>query len=240
MGRDDNIIEVAVVLVELKHEGNIGAIARVMKNFGFHDLRLVNCTFGEEARKRAMHGNDILDNAKNYRSLDEAIEDLDIVAGTSGVASDKERHYLRHSLTPEGFLKKYSKFNGKIGLVFGREDFGLLNEELSKCDVLINIGTSDEYPIMNVSHAAAVLLYVLRKKGKKRKFPKPEKLEIKEMHAAFGELLDAIHYPAHRKRNAQIMFRRLVGRAAITKLETSMLIGVFRRAAKKRGEENEN
>ncbi|MCX8174155.1 MAG: RNA methyltransferase [Thermoplasmata archaeon] len=228
------------MLVELKHEGNVGAIARVMKNFGFHELRLVNCAQGEDARKRAMHANDILANAKNYSNFETAIEDLDIVAGTSGVASDKERHYLRHPLSPEGFLRKYSKFSGKIGLVFGREDFGLLNEELAICDVLINIGTSEEYPIMNVSHAAAVLLYVLRKKTGRRAFSKPEKLEIREMHAAFGELLDAINYPEHRKRNAQIMFRRLIGRAAITKLETSMLIGVFRRAAKRQGGKNED
>ncbi|MEM3513525.1 MAG: TrmJ/YjtD family RNA methyltransferase [Thermoplasmata archaeon] len=201
---------------------------------------LVNCAFGEEAKKRAMHANDILAEAKHYQNFDAAIEGLDIVVGTSGVASDKERHYLRHPLSPEGFLRKYRKFGGKIGLVFGREDFGLLNEELAKCDVLVNIPTSEEYPIMNVSHAAAVLLYVLRERGERRRFSKPERLELREMHAAFGELLDVIKYPEHRKRNAQIMFRRLVGRAAITKLETSMLIGVFKRAAKKRGEKNEN
>lgn len=222
------------MLVELKHEGNVGAIARVMKNFGFRELRMVNCALGEEARKRAMHANDILASAKQFSSFDAAIEGLDIVAGTSGVVSDKERHYLRHPITPEGFLRKYRRFEGKIGLVFGREDFGLLNEELAKCDVVINIPTTEDYPIMNVSHAAAVLLYVLRRKEKKYQFSMPEKLEIREMHAAFAELLDAIKYPAHRKKNAQIMFRRLIGRAAITKLETSMLIGVFRRAARNR------
>lgn len=228
------------MLVGLKNEGNVGAVARVMKNFGFSELRVVNCALGEEARKRAMHANDILSNATHYTDFETAIEDIDIVAGTSGVASDKERYYLRHPLSPEGFLRKYRKFDGKIGLVFGREDFGLLNEELAKCDVLITIPTSEEYPIMNVSHAAAVLLYVLREKRKRRQLSKPGKLEIREMHAAFGELLDAIKYPEHRKKNALIMFKRLVGRAAITKLETSMLIGVFKRSAKKRGEKNED
>jgi len=227
------------VLVELKHEGNVGAIARVMKNFGFQELRLVNCQVGEEARKRAMHANDILANALHYKTFDEAIEDFSIVVGTSGVASEKERHYLRHPLSPEEFLERYSKFKGKIGLVFGREDFGLLNEELAKCDVLIHIETSEEYPIMNVSHAAAVILYVLRKRGKKKSFSRPEEIEIKELHKAFGEVLEAINYPEHRRRNAQIMFKRLIGRAGITKLETSMLIGVLRRAAMRR-EKNEN
>ncbi|MEM3445743.1 MAG: RNA methyltransferase [Thermoplasmata archaeon] len=228
------------MLVGLKHEGNVGAIARVMKNFGFHELRLVNCALGEEARKRAMHANDILASATQFRSFEAAIEGLDIVAGTSGVVSEKERHYLRHSLTPEGFLRKYRKFEGKIGLVFGREDFGLLNEELAKCDILLHIPTAGEYPVMNVSHAAAVILYLLREKGRRRQFSRPEKLEIKELHLAFSELLDAVNYPGHRKRNAQIMFRRLIGRAGITKLETSMLIGVFRRAAKLGGEKDED
>ncbi|MGB9636001.1 MAG: RNA methyltransferase [Thermoplasmata archaeon] len=235
MRRHEKIPEFTIILVGLKNEGNVGAVARAMKNFGFHNLRLVNCAMGEEARKRAMHAVDILENARIYQHFEEAIKDMDIVAGTSGVISEKERHYLRHAMRPETFLKKYSRFRGKIALVFGREDFGLLNEEIGMCDVLINIDTSEEYPIMNVSHAAAVILYVLRKKGGEHQYASPARMEIKQLHMAFGELLASIHYPEHRKKNAMVMFRRLIGRAAVNKRETSMLIGVFRRAAKWRG-----
>jgi len=233
--RRESIPEFAVVLVGLKNEGNVGAVARVMKNFGFNDLRLVNCALGEEANKRAMHAGDILASAKIFSDFESSIKDLDIVVGTSGVDSGAEKNYLRHAISPEELLKKYARFRGKVGLVFGREDFGLLNTELERCDLLVKIDTSPVYPIMNVSHAVAVLLYVLRRKSKKVASRKPEAMEISELHLAFGELLDLIGYPEHRKKNAKVMFRRLVGRACITRLETTMLIGVFRRCAKSRG-----
>src|SRR2546422_11465324 len=76
--------EVIIVLVGPKNEGNVGAVARAMKNFGAYRLVLVDpCSIGDEARKRAMHGADILDRAVIAPSLDAALEGMDLVAGAA-------------------------------------------------------------------------------------------------------------------------------------------------------------
>jgi tRNA C32,U32 (ribose-2'-O)-methylase TrmJ len=74
-----------VILVEPKNDGNIGAVCRVMKNFGFSDLIIINHPeIGVDANKRAMHANDVLQNARHVQNLDKAIEGLDFIVGTSG------------------------------------------------------------------------------------------------------------------------------------------------------------
>src|SRR6195256_6339941 len=88
------VAEVRVVLVEPKNQGNVGAVARAMKNFGVEELVLVNpCPIGEEARQRAMHGADILEAAKVVPDFDASIEDADFVVGTSGVDTDSEKRF---------------------------------------------------------------------------------------------------------------------------------------------------
>ena len=131
-----------IVLVEPRTPGNIGAVARAMKNFGLEEMRLVNpCKITEEAWARAMHAQDILESAKTYTKLNDALKDVDFVAGTSAITTPSEKEYLRLSLTPQEFAEKAKAVDGRIALLFGREDFGLYNEELMLCDFLIRIPT---------------------------------------------------------------------------------------------------
>ncbi len=84
--------EYRVILAEPKFEGNIGAIARAMKNFGLGDLVLVNpCEIGEECLKRAKHAGEVVENAKVYETLDEALADLDYIVGTSGYSTKSDK-----------------------------------------------------------------------------------------------------------------------------------------------------
>ncbi len=225
---------VHVVLVEPKYEGNVGAVARAMKNFGVADLRLVRpCPLGEEARKRAMHGADVLDAAQTYEGFEEAVRGMDLVVGTSEVDTESEGKFLRIAVTPRELAAKVAEVRGEVGLVLGREDFGLLNEELKACDLLVTIPANPAYPALNVSQAGAILLYELCS-AKASKPPRREAtaLEKENLYEAFADLLAVTSYPAHKRERTTVMFRRLLGRAGPTKWEFHALVGVLTRAAK--------
>jgi len=225
---------VHVVVVEPKYEGNVGALARAMKNFGVMDLRLVRpCPIAEEARRRAMGGIDILDAAKTYDTFKAAVKDLDLVVGTSGIASRGEKRFARVAITPRELSGRVAELDGDIALVFGREDYGLYQEEIEACDILVTIPADSEYPILNVSHAAAIALYEIHlAKARPADLRRASGMEKEKVHEAFADLMAATEYPAHNRGRTAVMFRRLVGRAAPSKWEFHALMGVLRRAAK--------
>ena len=102
----------------------------------------------------------------------------------------------------------------------------MLQDELARCDILVHIPSSDIYPILNLSHAATIVLYELFGKGLES--PEPADLEEKErMFAFFDKLLDDIDYPEQRKEYTSAMFRRMMGRAVPSKYEYNTIMGVF-------------
>lgn len=226
---------IRIVLVEPKNEGNVGAIARAMKNFGAEKLVLVRpCPLGREARQRAMHGVDVLESAKTVRRLDTALRGADLVVGTSGVDTTSEKQFARIAITPRDFAARITPLDGTVALLLGREDFGLLDDELRRCDVLVTIPASETYPILNVSHAAAILLYELfASKAPRRSARETSGLEKEKLHGALSELLAASHYPEHKTARTRVMFRRMLGRAVPSKWEFHALMGVFQGATKR-------
>ncbi|PKP58313.1 MAG: rRNA methyltransferase, partial [Candidatus Altiarchaeales archaeon HGW-Altiarchaeales-1] len=150
----------SVILVEPIYGGNIGSVARVMMNFGFKNLVMVNPPLtGIDAMKFAVHAKEIVQNAKIFKSFDEMAENFDLLIGTSAeIAGGK--NFIR---TPISSAKIGNVVNadGNIGLVFGREDFGLSDKEIEKCDILVTIPTDKTYKSLNLSHSVAVILYEL-------------------------------------------------------------------------------
>ncbi len=226
---------IRVVLVEPKNEGNVGAVARAMKNFGAEELVLVNpCPLGPEARQRAMHGIDILEAARVLREFETAVKGADLLVGTSGIDTASEKRFARIAMSPRDFAGRVAKTDGRVALLFGREDFGLLDQELRRCDLLITIPASEDYPILNLSHAATILLYELfAAKAIGPGTRKASGVEKEKLHEAFAALLEATDYPAHLGGRTRIMFRRLMGRAVPTKWEFHALMGVIQRATKR-------
>ena len=231
-----------VVLVEPKNEGNVGAVARGMKNFGVEDLVLVNpVPLRAEARQRAMHGVDILERARTVKDLEAAIAGAGLIVGTSGIDTESEKRFPRIAIGPRDLAIKVHDVQGTIALLFGREDFGLLDEELRQCDLLVKVPASTGYPILNLSHAATILLYELFGPATSRKVPRAMSgLEKENLHAAFADLLRATEYPVHKVARTKIMFRRMIGRAVPSAWEFHALMGVLQRATKRirRLEEN--
>lgn len=225
---------VHVVLVEPRYEGNVGAVARAMKNFGVSDLRLVKpCEIGEDARRRAMHGADVLATARSFVSFSTAVKGMDLVVATSGVATVSEKKFNRQAATPRELAANLLEVDGDVALVLGREDFGLSNDELKGCDVLVTIPASAEYPILNVAHAAAIVLYELHAAKTEVAHPREASAAEKgKLFEAFGDLLAETNYPEHKRGRTTVMFRRMMGRAAPSKWEFHALMGVIARAAK--------
>ena len=152
---------VCVVLVEPEHDGNIGAVARSMLNFGVSDLRVVGRVgeWSNEARKRAKNAQIVLDDCILTETLEEAVSDCSIVIGTSGKREDGDKTSMRHFILPDEIPQRLSGVEGRIALVFGPEGKGLLNDQLVECDLLVTIPSWEGYPILNLSHAVSIICY---------------------------------------------------------------------------------
>ena len=154
-----------VVLVEPNGPINVGSIARLCSNFGVNELRIVSpkCdVFSLEVRKMALKGQSYIDNCKIFNTIPEAIFDCDLVLATCG------RIDLSNNIeceSPEEISKWISSFEkiNNLGILFGREDRGLSNNELLFAHKIFNIKTSQNYPSLNLSHAVSIILYELNK-----------------------------------------------------------------------------
>ena len=223
--------KIYVIFVSPKYQGNIGSLARIMKNFDLEDLILVNpqTEINDEAYKYAMHGDNILKNAKIVQAFDEAIKSMNLVIGTSGISTMSEKHFLRIPKSPEEVAEIISKYNGNVAIVFGREDIGLLNEELEKVDIFLHIKASEKYPVLNITHAAAIIFYEIFKKNLNIEGPRmAEREDLDRLYNIFVDIIEKTRYPEHKKKNTYRMLKKIIGRAGITSWEYHVLIGVLK------------
>lgn len=229
-------MDIHVVLVELKIPENVGFIARVAKNYGIRNLCLYKCRVTEESYQTAAHAKDLLREAIKIDNLEEFLSQMNLVVGTTGIEGG-EYKYLRKTINTPEELPEIIKGAKKVAVLFGREDYGLYNDELAKCHVIVRIPTSEEYPVMNVSHAAAVILYFLN----------PFRLNIKSEDKTLEEdkpatsgdfevflnnlvkMLELIEFPHHRINRTVVVFRRILGRAKVRKYEIQTLNAIFRK-----------
>jgi tRNA/rRNA methyltransferase len=222
-----------LVLVEPRYEGNVGSVARAMLNFGFQDLVLVNpCPIEDFGRAMASHAREVLEKAKIVSTLEEATRGVNLVVGTTGKRLENvDRHLRLHLrfpfLTPQELKEKLAGKEGEVALLLGREDIGLSNLELMACDVVVIIPTSQSYPVMNISHAAAVLLYELGQvEGGKTRLASRDSLQI--LLDRTRSLLLGASYSAHKVEYTLLLFRRILGRAELTEREARTLLGVVK------------
>ncbi|RLF93089.1 rRNA methyltransferase, partial [Thermococci archaeon] len=146
-----------VILVEPEVEENIGFIARLMKNFSLEKLILLKpkVDIGSKAMVTAMHATDVLSGLEMLGlDLADLRHDYSLIVGTTAKEGGTE-DLLRRTIFPWEISKSISEVEDEVALVFGRESTGLTREELEVCDLLIRIPTSENYPSLNLSHAAA-------------------------------------------------------------------------------------
>jgi len=155
-------IDIKVVAVSPKYQLNVGYIARVSANFGVKNIEIVNprCNIhGKTAIKYSKAARKLLESAKLSRSLEKSISGTFSIA-TTGIWR-KGGAALGNIYTPEQAASIIRKSNQKlVSIVLGRDDTGLHKEEIEKCDIVVFIPTAESYPVLNISHALSILLYI--------------------------------------------------------------------------------
>lgn len=146
---------IAVILVRPQMGENIGAAARVMLNFGMKDLRVVAPRDGwpnEKAALMAAGAEEVLEKARVFESVAEAVADLRLVYATTG----RSRYMVKDVVAPEEI-----ELGDGAGIIFGPERTGLDNEDLTFADKIVSIPVNPEFPSLNLAQSVAVICYAL-------------------------------------------------------------------------------
>ena len=228
----------SVAVVDAETPGNIGTIARSMKNFGLSELLLVDPpkldTDGEAYGFAGQAREDILPNATEL-SFEELAGSYHTIAATATTNEDSTSHVRYPAMTPDELPAYLADLSADVAIVFGRERVGLSNEELAQLDAICSIPASASYPSLNLGQAATILLYELRSVTV-TETQHPEDLherapeaELDRLYNQFDEFVEAIGHPEPKRDKSGRLFRRLIGRANPTPREARTLQGILRR-----------
>ncbi|CUI04059.1 RNA methyltransferase [Massilia antarctica] len=234
------------VLVETSRAGNIGAVARAIKTMGFTDLVLVNPRFPDavadpEAVAFASGAQDVLAGARIVGSIGEALEGCNFAAAVSA----RLREFSPPVLSPREFAGHVAG-QGELSaaLIFGNERFGLPNQIVEQCNVLINIPANPDYSSLNLAQAAQVLAYECRVAGETGEAA-PSAIgfhgdaasldQIEGMYAHLEQALVAIDFlDADNPKKLMPRLKRLFSRTQLETEEVNILRGIARHIIKAR------
>lgn len=224
-----------IVLVGTTHPGNIGAVARAMKNMGLDDLVLVRPLYfpHDDASARSSGAEDLLERTRVVDTLAEALADCTYVAG----ASARSRTIGWPSMTPRECAVRLlaESATGRAAVVFGPEKSGLSNADLDLCHTLLTIPTNPEFSSLNLAMAVQVMTYELRVAGMSPESPQPATgvrlatgEELEHFYRHLEQVLTASRFldpdnPRHLMRR----LRRLFARAMPDENEINILRGIF-------------
>jgi len=236
------------VLVGTTHPGNIGAAARAMKTMGLSNLHLVSPKIypSAEATARASGADDILHKAQVHDSLDDAL----VGCHYAFAMSARLRHLPVPVVNPRQAVEQLEKFddNTHIAIVFGREHSGLSNDELDRCQYLVNIPANPDYSSLNLAAAVQVLAYELKmsfqpnidfgRVGEEREAITND--DLSHLYDHFERSLTTIGFLD--KENPRFLMRRikrLFNRADLDRNELQIMHGILRAAETKARNNNE-
>lgn len=225
---------ITVVLVEPEKAGNVGAIARAMKNFGLEKLVLINpkCDhLSDEAVHRATHAANILKEAKIAGA--DVLKSFAYVIGTTALLGS-DYNIPRSPLTPEELAEKVAGIKGNVAIVFGRESNGLTNEEIARCDFVVSIPASKKYPTLNLASSAAIIFYELfRTIGKNKSGTQITPISLKEKQIVLQKIdgmLKRMEFSVPSKRETQrVLWKHIIGKAMLTRREAFALLGFLKK-----------
>jgi tRNA (cytidine32/uridine32-2'-O)-methyltransferase len=239
---------IRIVLVNTTLPANIGAAARAMKTMGLTDLRLVDPkTFpSADATALASGASDVLASARVVATLEDAVADCGLVIGTS--ARSRTIPWPLMDARQAGQAVQIESERLPVAIVFGREDRGLTNEELQRCNYHVCIPTDEEYGVLNVAAAVQVLAYEVRMAhllAAEQPLPEEQAMpvqflrwdeevvphgDMERFYVHFEQmLLDTGFLAADNPRQLLARTRRLFGRIRLDRIEYNMWRGIFTR-----------
>ncbi len=230
----------AIILVHPQLGENIGMVARAMANFGLAELRLVNPRDGwpsDKARSAASKADHVIETAKLYESLEDAIADLNFVYATTA----RDRDGFKQVRGPEYASRSLrAKFRAgeKTGILFGRERTGLTNEEIALADALVTFPVNPAFASLNLAQAVLLMSYEWMKTGlvsvddtpfQAISQPPATKADLQGLFDHVEESLDGRGYfrPAAKKPKLVENLRTILTRPGFTATEIQVLRGVI-------------
>ena len=237
--------QLSVAVVDAETAGNVGTIARAMKNFGLADLYLVDPPEldpeGEAYGFAGAAREDVLPGAREV-SFDWLVGNFHTVGFTAVTNEDATKHVRYPFVTPAELAEELREVDAATCLVFGRERVGLTNDELARLDQVASVPASADYPVLNLGQAATVTLYEVRELTlEETQLPdrtdRAEEQAIEGLHDQFADFLEAVGHPEEKQPKVGRLWRRLLGRAHPTGREVRTLRGVLRKASQRLREE---
>ena len=227
--------DIRIVLVEPSHPGNIGAVARAMKNMGLERLVLVNPRQfpHSEAIARASGADDVLANARVVTTVREAFAGCGFIVATTSRPRDQYFRVADVRDAAERVLRESQR--GPAAVLFGSERAGLTNEQLEAAHLLIRIPASDSYPSLNLAMAVQLVAYELfRARGVQVETapaagPLADPAEMERLYEHLAQVLEEIDFRDRTQGGTHLMarLRRLFQRAALDKNEVNILRGIL-------------
>lgn len=242
------LANVRIVLVNTTLPANIGAAARAMKTMGVTRLVLVEPKVfpSAEATSLASGASDVLAQATVVGSFEEAVAGCSLVLGTS--ARSRTIPWPLMDARQAGEAVRLESAQHEVAIVFGREDRGLTNEELQRCNYHVCIPTDDEYGVLNVAAAVQVLCYEVRMAhllAEQQPVPEDQRMPVQFLHwdqevVPHGDMerfyghfeqmmVDTGFLSPDNPRQLMARARRLFGRVRLDRIEYNMWRGIFTR-----------
>ena len=233
----ETLARIRVVLVRPKGSGNIGSVARAMKNTGLRELALVGGgrTESLSARSMAVHARDVLDGARRFETIREAVADCGLVVGTTC----RKGLYRDHVESPREMARDMvaavaGADTPPAALLFGPEDHGLSNADLRYCQRLVTIPSHPDQPSLNLAQAVMVCLYEIYVAAAVGA-PREERLKrapAEAVEALFDRMKDTLlevgFLDPQNPEHILLALRRVLGRAGLEERDVKILSGLFR------------
>jgi tRNA/rRNA methyltransferase len=224
--------KVRVVLVGTKFSGNLGFVARIMRNMDFSDLRLVapRAELNKEAYTLALGGAGILDEARIHARLEQAVSDCAIVIGTSRRHGVKRKNVI-NPRQMAGLLRPVLEVN-RAALVFGSEDVGLSNDDLAVCHWVVGIHPGPDYESLNLGHAVAILLWEINHAVREVQIASRKLASSRDQENMFKHLeqvlIETGFIQERDPRRMMILIRQMLHRASLSEREVRIIRGILR------------